>query len=73
MALYNGMNGTLEDCFLNRTELIAGDYAAICDKTTMKMAMDWDFRLYFQVSSYHFSQFSTTNFQSPDKLLKNEI
>ncbi|XP_042239273.1 uncharacterized protein LOC121878749, partial [Homarus americanus] len=36
--------GTFPDCWASREDIASGEFAAICDRTTMKKAMSWDFR-----------------------------
>ncbi|XP_069995852.1 probable glutamate receptor [Penaeus vannamei] len=36
-------SGTFPDCWTARQDIASGKYAAICDETTMKKAMSWDF------------------------------
>lgn len=36
--------GTFQDCWAARENIAKGDFAAICDSTTMMKAMSWDFR-----------------------------
>lgn len=42
--VFTGMSGTFPDCWAAREAIAKGEFAAICDKTTMKKAMSWDFR-----------------------------
>lgn len=42
--VYVGHEGTIIDCWAAREPIAQGHYAAICDHTTMKKAMSWDFR-----------------------------
>ena len=42
--VFMGISGTFPDCWAAREDIATGKYAAICDKTTMKKAMSWDFR-----------------------------
>ncbi|XP_069172269.1 glutamate receptor 1-like [Procambarus clarkii] len=37
------MSGSISDCWAARQALVQGHYAAICDETTMKKTMSWDF------------------------------
>ncbi|XP_037792821.1 glutamate receptor-like [Penaeus monodon] len=41
--VFTGMSGTFPDCWAAREAIAKGEFAAICDKTTMKKAMSWDF------------------------------
>ncbi|MPC27970.1 putative glutamate receptor [Portunus trituberculatus] len=41
--VFMGISGTFPDCWAAREDIATGKYAAICDKTTMKKAMSWDF------------------------------
>ncbi|XP_063840046.1 probable glutamate receptor [Scylla paramamosain] len=41
--VFRGISGTFPDCWAAREDIASGKYAAICDKTTMKKAMSWDF------------------------------
>lgn len=36
--------GTFQDCWAARQDVADGEFAAICDRTTMMKAMSWDFR-----------------------------
>ncbi|XP_047490891.1 probable glutamate receptor [Penaeus chinensis] len=45
-------SGTFPDCWTARQDIASGKYAAICDETTMKKAMSWDFRYKSLVCSY---------------------
>ncbi|MPD04166.1 hypothetical protein E2C01_099839 [Portunus trituberculatus] len=42
--VYEGYEGTIVDCWAAREPIARGLYAGICDHTTMKKAMSWDFR-----------------------------
>ena len=42
--VFRGITGTIPDCYAAREDIASGRYAAICDTTTMRMAMSWDFR-----------------------------
>ncbi|XP_053634333.2 glutamate receptor 2-like [Cherax quadricarinatus] len=37
------MSGTIPDCWSARQDIADGKYAAICDETSMKKSMSWDF------------------------------
>lgn len=39
-----GASGLFPDCWSARQAIFDGKFAAICDETTMKKAMAWDFR-----------------------------
>lgn len=39
-----GASGTFPDCWSARQSIVDGKFVAICDETTMKKAMAWDFR-----------------------------
>ncbi|XP_076068388.1 putative glutamate receptor [Oratosquilla oratoria] len=41
--VFEGHSGIFPDCYASRKEIANGEFAAICDRTTMKMAMSWDF------------------------------
>ncbi|XP_042204145.1 glutamate receptor ionotropic, delta-2-like [Homarus americanus] len=41
--IYEGHTGTFPDCWAAREPISKGKYAALCDHTTMKKAMSWDF------------------------------
>ncbi|XP_076069323.1 glutamate receptor-like [Oratosquilla oratoria] len=41
--VFKGMSGTFGDCWSHREPIAKGEFAAICDRTTMKKAMSWDF------------------------------
>ncbi|XP_063593029.1 glutamate receptor ionotropic, delta-1-like [Penaeus indicus] len=41
--IYEGHTGTFPDCWAARGPISRGEYAALCDHTTMKKAMSWDF------------------------------
>ncbi|XP_045134684.1 uncharacterized protein LOC123518120 [Portunus trituberculatus] len=41
--VYEGYEGTIVDCWAAREPIARGLYAGICDHTTMKKAMSWDF------------------------------
>ncbi|XP_050714451.1 glutamate receptor ionotropic, delta-1-like isoform X2 [Eriocheir sinensis] len=41
--VYDGHEGGIIDCWAAREPISQGRYAAICDHTTMKKAMSWDF------------------------------
>ncbi|XP_076068146.1 putative glutamate receptor isoform X1 [Oratosquilla oratoria] len=41
--VFEGHSGTFPDCYASRKEIANGEFAGICDKTTMKKAMSWDF------------------------------
>lgn len=43
-AVFDGKAGTFPDCWAARENIAQGEFAAICDRTTMKKAMSWDFR-----------------------------
>lgn len=36
--------GTFQDCWAARENIADGEFAAVCDSTTMMKAMSWDFR-----------------------------
>ncbi|XP_045589658.2 glutamate receptor-like [Procambarus clarkii] len=38
-----GMSGTIPDCWSGRQAIARGKFAAICDETSMKKAISWDF------------------------------
>lgn len=38
-----GASGLFKDCWSSRQAIVDGEFAAICDETTMKKAMAWDF------------------------------
>ncbi|XP_063840773.1 uncharacterized protein LOC135089254 [Scylla paramamosain] len=38
-----GASGTFPDCWSARQSIVDGEFVAICDETTMKKAMAWDF------------------------------
>ncbi|XP_068216604.1 glutamate receptor 2-like [Palaemon carinicauda] len=40
---YYGMSGSIPDCWSMREAIANGEFAAICDETTMKKAISWDF------------------------------
>ncbi|XP_071513089.1 glutamate receptor-like [Panulirus ornatus] len=40
---YAGMSGTVPDCWSRRDAVVNGEFAVICDETTMKKAISWDF------------------------------
>lgn len=40
----NGISGTFSDCWAARKDLVVGEYAGVCDETTSKKVMSWDFR-----------------------------
>ncbi|MPC98973.1 hypothetical protein E2C01_094365 [Portunus trituberculatus] len=42
--VFRGISGTIPDCYAAREDIATGRYAAICDRTTMRKAMSWDFR-----------------------------
>ncbi|ROT65058.1 putative glutamate receptor ionotropic, delta-2 [Penaeus vannamei] len=42
-SIYDGHTGTFPDCWAAREPISRGEYAALCDHTTMKKAMSWDF------------------------------
>ncbi|XP_042204114.1 glutamate receptor ionotropic, delta-1-like [Homarus americanus] len=42
-AVFDGHEGTFQDCWAARQPIAQGQFAGICDKTTMKKAMSWDF------------------------------
>ncbi|XP_045615620.1 probable glutamate receptor [Procambarus clarkii] len=41
-AVFDGSAGTFNDCWTDRKLIAQGQFAGICDKTTMKMDMSWD-------------------------------
>ncbi|MPC54251.1 Glutamate receptor ionotropic, kainate 1 [Portunus trituberculatus] len=41
---FDGLLSTIQDCYSSRHDIASSQYAAICDKTTMKKAMSWDYR-----------------------------
>ncbi|XP_069172530.1 glutamate receptor 2-like [Procambarus clarkii] len=41
--VFEGVSGTFQDCWASKQDIAKGKFAAICDRTTMKMAMSWDF------------------------------
>ncbi|XP_050693218.1 probable glutamate receptor isoform X2 [Eriocheir sinensis] len=41
--VFEGHAGTFADCWAARQDIAGGQYAGICDRTTMKKAMSWDF------------------------------
>ncbi|XP_053634337.2 probable glutamate receptor [Cherax quadricarinatus] len=43
LKVFRGVSGTFPDCWAAREDVANGKFAAICDKTTMKKAMSWDF------------------------------
>ena len=42
--VFTGISGTIPDCYAAREDIATGMYSAICDRTTMRKAMSWDFR-----------------------------
>ncbi|KAK3873846.1 hypothetical protein Pcinc_021177 [Petrolisthes cinctipes] len=58
------MDGTIYTCWATREELVAGEFAAICDYTSQRKVMSWDFRntgqchLYITRETIYFSQLS---------------
>ncbi|KAK8735217.1 hypothetical protein OTU49_005564, partial [Cherax quadricarinatus] len=42
-ALWTGHSHTITDCYTFRNDILAGKYASICDKMTMKKVMSEDF------------------------------
>ncbi|ROT65059.1 carbonate dehydratase, eukaryotic-type [Penaeus vannamei] len=42
--VFDGHEGTFQDCWAAREPISRGEFAGICDVTTMKKAMSWDFR-----------------------------
>ncbi|MPC24171.1 glutamate receptor ionotropic, kainate 1-like [Portunus trituberculatus] len=42
-SVFTRTSGTFQDCWAARQDIAEGRYAAICDRTTMKKAMSWDF------------------------------
>ena len=49
-AIYNKRSGFFQDCFTDREAIKRGEYAAICDVTSMKMAMAYDFRYIIMIN-----------------------
>ncbi|XP_069995753.1 glutamate receptor ionotropic, delta-2-like [Penaeus vannamei] len=41
--VFDDLSGTFPDCWQAREAIAGGEYAAVCDKTTIKKAMSWDF------------------------------
>ncbi|XP_066976896.1 probable glutamate receptor [Macrobrachium rosenbergii] len=41
--VFNEKIGTFQDCWEDRERIAAGEFAAICDTTTMMKSMSWDF------------------------------
>ncbi|XP_050692921.1 glutamate receptor-like [Eriocheir sinensis] len=41
--VFDGLAGTIIDCWKSRHDVVSGQFAAICDRTTMKKVMSWDF------------------------------
>ncbi|KAG7156390.1 Glutamate receptor ionotropic, delta-2-like 15 [Homarus americanus] len=41
--IYSGKAGTFVSCWRSRQNIAEGKFAAICDKTSMKKIMSWDF------------------------------
>ncbi|XP_050692920.1 glutamate receptor-like [Eriocheir sinensis] len=41
--VFDGLAGTIIDCWKSRHDVASGQFAAICDRTTMKKVMSWDF------------------------------
>ncbi|XP_042856725.1 glutamate receptor ionotropic, delta-1-like [Penaeus japonicus] len=41
--VFNDKAGTFQDCWAARENIANGEFAAICDSTTMMKAMSWDF------------------------------
>ncbi|XP_068216707.1 probable glutamate receptor [Palaemon carinicauda] len=41
--IYEGYDGYVPDCWAAREAIARGEYAVICDHTSMKTAMSWDF------------------------------
>ncbi len=39
-----GASGKFRDCYEERRAIASGQFAAICDRSSMKAAMSWDFR-----------------------------
>ncbi|KAK3859630.1 hypothetical protein Pcinc_034262, partial [Petrolisthes cinctipes] len=60
----SGLSGTISDCWSAREALVDGKFAAVCDETTQRKVMSWDFsntgqcRLYITRESIYFSQLS---------------
>ncbi|KAK3873838.1 hypothetical protein Pcinc_021169 [Petrolisthes cinctipes] len=58
------MNGSIIGCWVSREDLVEGKFAAICDKTSQKKVMSWDFsttgqcHLYITSENIYFSQMS---------------
>ncbi|XP_069943816.1 glutamate receptor ionotropic, kainate glr-3-like [Cherax quadricarinatus] len=40
---FSKMSGTISDCWSSRQSIASGKFSAICDETTMKKAISWDF------------------------------
>ncbi|XP_042858746.1 uncharacterized protein LOC122244837, partial [Penaeus japonicus] len=40
---FNRMSGTIPDCWSGRESIATGKFAAICDETSMRKAISWDF------------------------------
>ncbi|XP_071549699.1 glutamate receptor-like [Panulirus ornatus] len=56
-----GMSGTFPDCWAAREAIASGEYAAVCDETTIKMAMSWDFSTHGKCHMYIAKQRVYTN------------
>ncbi|XP_050692922.1 uncharacterized protein LOC126983834 [Eriocheir sinensis] len=41
--VFKGISGSIADCYAARQDIASGQYAAICDRISMKKAMSWDF------------------------------
>ncbi|XP_042892245.1 probable glutamate receptor [Penaeus japonicus] len=50
--VFEGHEGTFQDCWAARERIAKGEFAGICDITTMKKAMSWDFSMVLCTALY---------------------
>ncbi|XP_063840062.1 probable glutamate receptor [Scylla paramamosain] len=67
--------GTFQDCWAARQDVASGEFAAICDRTTMMKAMSWDFsttgncHLYMSQQKVYSSGILSIGFKTKSKYL----
>ncbi|XP_068216601.1 probable glutamate receptor [Palaemon carinicauda] len=59
--IFNEKAGTFQDCWADRERIAAGEFAAVCDSTTMMKSMSWDFSTTGQCHLYRSREKVYTN------------
>ncbi|XP_064111335.1 glutamate receptor 1-like [Macrobrachium nipponense] len=61
MKVVTHVSGTIPDCWAAREAIARGEYAALCDETSMKKSMAWDFSTTGRCHLYIAKQYVFTN------------